>query len=71
MEITESRPTTDQLSIIRNLKSLPKEFENSSKDDIESSVGEKVPILVDWDNGKVAVNDFNSAKAILENKANE
>ena len=67
VEVTESRPTTDQLSIIRSSKGVPAEF----KEETSSGVLGKVPILVDWDNGKVAIDNEAQALKILSDKDNE
>lgn len=67
VEVTEGKPTPDQLNIIRNCKGIPVEF----KEETGSGALGKVPILVDWDNGKVAVDSEAQALKILEDKAKD
>lgn len=86
VEITEHKPTPDQLRIIQRAKGAPAGFEapappeaaegaagasHSAVADLEDSKTNKVPILVDWDNGTVAVDDESQALRILQAKAQE
>lgn len=86
VEITESKPTVDQLRIIQNAKGAPKGFEAmpgpgsgnpvaasyaAENADSEDGKTNKIPILVDWDNGKVAVDNEDRALEILRQRANE
>lgn len=75
IEITDQKPTSEQVKSILSYLSTQKLVKNDSDDyDLPKdlrSVGVARPILVDWFNGKVAVDDEEAAKKILADLAKQ
>jgi hypothetical protein len=77
VEITETRPTSQQtnsiLSYLATARQTPSPAESPDSDLPKelTSLGVSRPILVDWFNGKVSINDEKGAKQLLADLAKQ
>lgn len=78
VEITDNKPTPEQLRIIEHCKGFPSApppskpvaSEETAAAATDSKESNKVPILIDWDHGKVAVDNEALALKILQERDN-